>query len=326
MRTLRWAGIGLLLCACMPSWDAPIEPGNDEPIVIEVPKGATANGIGPKLVEAGLVQGELQWKVYLKMGNDATCIKAGKHEVKRSQSLNEVVKSLCGAPIADDVPFTVVEGWRIIDIDLALSAKGLAKKGEYQKVALAKDVTTPFEITATTLEGYLYPETYMVPAAGADVKKLIERQLATFQERWLSKHQGDLGKRTLDQVVVMASMLEREEPKPANRPLVAGILWKRIDTNNGLGVDATTRYPLEDWNDNKGFLALLRDKEHPYNTRYRKGLPPTAIGNPTISSLDAALNPEPTEAWYYLHDAQGNLHPAKNAQEHEANRAKYNVY
>jgi UPF0755 protein len=219
----------------------------------------------------------------------------------------------------------MIEGWRIIDIDAALAEKGLIKAGDYIKVATTKDVETPFPITGTTLEGYLYPETYMVPAAGVDVKKLIVRQLQTFNERWLSKH-PDMGKRTLQDVVTVASMLEREEPKPSNRPLVAGIMWKRVDTNNGLGIDATSRYECPNWNDDKCFLPRLKNADDPYNTRYRKGLPPTPIGNPTVESLDAALNPLETEFWYYLHDAQGNIHPAKNAAEHDANREKFNVH
>ena len=108
--------------------------------------------------------------------------------------------------------------------------------------------------------------------------------------------------------------------------VVAGILWKRIDTDNALGVDATSRYELDDWNDRSGFLQHLRDPEDPYNSRLRKGLPPTAIGNPVVSSLEAAIAPVKSEHWYYLHDAQGNLHPARNAAEHEANRKKFNVY
>lgn len=315
--------IGLL--ACLPDPDAPVSPGDDEPFVFEVPKGSTGGGLGPKLAEAGLVPGELQWKLFLRSAN-AGCIKAGRFEVHRSMSMNQVLATLCGPPLADDVPFTVVEGWRIIDIDKALADKGWITAGAFTEVATKKAVTVPFEITNPSLEGYLYPETYMVPNGHVDVKRLIERQLATFQERFLSKHADGFGKRTLEQVVIVASMLEREEPRPSNRPLVAGIMWKRVDRNFGLGIDATSRYTLPDWNDRKAFLEKLNDPDDPYNTRKRVGLPPTAIGNPAIESLEAACNPEGSEYLYYLHDAEGNLHPAKDAAEHERNRAIYNVH
>jgi UPF0755 protein len=103
-------------------------------------------------------------------------------------------------------------------------------------------------------------------------------------------------------------------------------MWKRVDRNFGLGIDATSRYTIPDWNNREDFLVQLRDPEDPYNTRLRKGLPPTAIGNPAIESLEAAANPESSEFLYYLHDAQQNLHPARDATEHEANRAKFGVY
>lgn len=315
----------LLLAACVDP-AAPIDPDDDAPLVVEVPKGATAGGMGPTLVEHGLVSSELQWKVFLKQV-DATCLKAGRFEVKRTMSLQEVVDTLCGPPLADDVPFTVVEGWRIRDIDAALAAKGLIEAGAYAAAAKSGDgIEVSFPLPEGSLEGYLYPETYKVSAGAFSPERLVARQVQTFDERFASKHTGDLGGRTLHELVVMASMLEREEPNPSNRPVVAGILWKRIDHDTPLGVDATSRYTLDNWNDRSAFLKNLRDPDEPYNTRLRKGLPPTAIGNPTVESLEAALAPVPGPHWYYLHDAQGNLHPARNAEEHEANRKKYNVY
>jgi UPF0755 protein len=304
--------------------DAPVAPGEDEPFVFVVPSGATAKGLSDELAFAGLVPSEWQWRLFL-WRNDASCLKAGRFEVRRSMSMRELVSTLCGPPLADDVPFTVVEGWRIRDIDAALAANGWIEPGAFSVLAESKAVDPPFAIESPSLEGYLYPETYMVDPDPFDPEDLIERQLKTFQERFLAKHR-DLGGRTLHEVVVMASMLEREEPKPENRPLVAGILWKRIDSGTPLGVDATSRYTLVAWNDRRAFLEKLRDPADPYNSRLRPGLPPTAIGNPTLISLEAAIAPVASEFWYYLHDAQQQLHPARNAAEHEANRRKYDVW
>ena len=99
-----------------------------------------------------------------------------------------------------------------------------------------------------------------------------------------------------------------------------------MDSSWNLGVDATSRYTIDKWNDRKAFLVQLRDPSDPYNTRLRGGLPPTAIGNPAIDSLTAALSPTESEFWYYLHDSQQVLHPSRNSAEHEAYRRKYNVY
>lgn len=313
----------LSLFACLDP-DASHDPSDTEVFRFEVPKGSTPAFLGKAMVEKGFVSNEIQWKLYTRQ-RDTSCLKAGTFELSMSMSLNEVVDTVCGTPLADDVSFTVIEGWRIKDTDKALAEAGLIEAGSYTAVANSKGVDAPFDVASSTYEGFLYPETYMVPAAGVDPKVLIKRQLDTFHERFVSK-QDDFGKRTLDEVVIMASMLEREEPKPSQRPLVAGILWKRIDTDNALGVDATSRYTIENWNDRKAFLVQLRDPEDPYNSRLRKGLPPTPIGAPTLESLEAAMNPVESEYWYYLHDADGNLHPGRNAAEHEALRKKYNVY
>ena len=315
----------LSLLACVDG-DAPIVSGDTTEIVFEVPKGATGKGLGDELVSQKLAPSEWQWKWFIR-SNDASCIKAGKHAVSPGMSMRQVLESLCGAPIPDDEPFTVVEGWRIRDIDEALAAKGWITAGDYIKLAESKAVDMPFEISSPTLEGYLYPETYMVEPARFSTKAFIERQLTTFQERFLSKHKDQLpANRDLNAIVVMASMLEREEPNPENRPIVAGILWKRLDNSWNLGVDATSRYTLADWNDRKAFLVNLRDPHEPYNSRLRPGLPPTAIGNPALPSLEAALAPVESEYWYYLHDSSKGFHGGKDVAEHEANRKKYDVW
>lgn len=322
MRTLAMLVLTLSFGCYDP--DAAKDPTDTEPFVFEVPKGASAGALGDELRAVGLIEAEWTWKLFLRQ-EDARCLKAGRFQLRRSMSMRQVLETLCGPPMPEDVPFTVVEGWRIRDTDAALAAQGWIEPGAYRTLAERKGVDLPFAVTAPTLEGYLYPETYLVVPARFDPADLIARQLKTFQDRFLSSN-PNLGERTLHEVVVMASMLEREEPKPTQRPLVAGILWKRIDNGWALGVDATSRYTLADWNDRKAFLKQLRDPGDPYNTRLRKGLPPTPIGSPAIASLQAALTPVASEFWYYLHDSAQNLHPARNASEHEANRAKYDVY
>lgn len=315
----------LLLLAC-DFGAAPAAPGA-APVIFEVPRGAHARALGPSLAEAGLVKSARSWEMSLRFGLDGTCLKAGRHEVSPSMAAKELLTALCGAPLPEDVPFTIVEGWRIRDIDAALAAAGLAPEGAYTKAASGElGYTAEFPLPKDTLEGYLYPETYRVPAKGMDPKALVQRQLDTFTARFWKVEGKDLGGRPLQEIVVMASMLEREEPKAENRPLVAGILWKRIQNDWELGVDATSRYGLEDWNDRKAFLKKLRDPADPWNTRLRKGLPPTPIGNPTVDSLRAARAPKDSPYWYYLHDAEKNLHPSRNVAEHEAFRRKYDVY
>lgn len=305
---------------------APAPDAHDE-LIYTVPEHATASGLAEDLEARGLVGAAWKWKAHLRLGADGSCLKAGAHKVRRDMSADELMRALCSAPVPVNEPFTVVEGWRLRDIDAALAQKGWIHEGDYIRAASAPaDFHADYPLPEGTLEGYLFPETYNVDPNQFDLHAFLQRQLDTFGERFWKDHQGQLATRTLDQVVVMASMIEREEPNPDNRPLVAGILWKRIDNGWNLGVDATSRYTLADWNDRDAFMKKLRDPDDPYNTRLRAGLPPHPIGNPGAVALVAAENPTASEFWYYLHDGSQTLHPARNVAEHEANRRKYNVY
>jgi UPF0755 protein len=297
-------------------------------IIVEIPSGTAASRVGALLEDRGLIRDKASWRWHL-LRRRGLAAKAGRHELSPSMSLAEIATRLEQSPLPEDVPFVVLEGWRLVDTDTALTAAGLIQAGAYVAAASKpEDFRAPFSLPRQTLEGYLYPETYRIVPTGFDVKALIQRQLETFTEKFFLPHAAELAKsgRTLHDVVVMASMLEREEPSPAQRPVVAGILWKRIDRGFPLGVDATSRYELPQWNDREAFLKRLRDRTDPWNSRHRKGLPPGPIGAPTLESLIAALTPEKSDYWYYLHDDKRQLHPSKNAEEHEALRRQYNVY
>jgi UPF0755 protein len=303
-------------------------PADAADVTFVVEKGSTGQALGQKLKAEGLIADVLFWRWHL-WERGGLKAKAGKHTLSARMTIPEIAAALEKAPKADDVPFAMIEGWRLRDTDAALADKGLITPGAY--IAAAKDPArfkAPFPLPAKGLEGYLYPETYYIVVEGFSVDALIQRQLDTFVERFYAPHKDEIAAsgRSLHDIVTMASMLEREEPVPAQRPLVAGILWKRIDMKFALGVDATSRYELEEWNDRAEFLKRLRDKSDPYNTRHIVGLPPTPIGAPTVSSLLAALRPTKSEFLYYLHDANKVLRPSRNAEEHEALRAKYNVY
>lgn len=322
-RVIRSLVILLLLLGC-DLGSAP-SPSSTEEVVFEVPKGATARGLADELDTAGLVADAWRWEWYLRLGADGSCLKAGKHRVSPAMTAEQLLAALCGPPIPDDRPFTVVEGWRVREIDAALASAGLIQAGAYLAVVTEpKGFTAAFPLPTDTLEGYLFPETYMVTPDRFDPRAFAQRQLDTFAERF--PEAGGTLPRPLHDIVRMASMVEREEPKPENRALVAGILWKRLDTGWNLGVDATSRYTLDDWNDRQAFLGKLRDPADPWNTRLRPGLPPTAIGNPGVVALRAAASPVESEYWYYLHDATQTLHPSRSVAEHEAYRRKYNVY
>lgn len=327
---MTWVVVLMAGCGVVESnLDVAVDPGATEQVVVDVPRGATMRSLGDELHGLGVVSSAPSWELYLRLSGQGACLKAGRHEVSPAMPLSRLVEVLCGAPLPEDVPWVVVEGWRIREIDADLAARGWAPAGAY--AAAAADPARfrlPLELPQGTpnLEGLLFPETYAVAPGRLSVHALIQRQLDTFGEVWGALTAQAEPARDAYAVLVMASMVEREEPTPSQRSLVAGILWKRLDAGWNLGVDATSRYELAEWNDRQAFLRQLRDPTDPYNTRLRPGLPPTPIGNPGRAALEAALRPVPSDFWYYLHDGQRVLHPSRNAAEHERLRARYGVY
>ncbi len=119
----------------------------------------------------------------------------------------------------------------------------------------------------------------------------------------------------------MASLVEEETRTDDERAIVAGILWKRFDAGTGLGVDATVRYALD--KPSSALTVSDLDTNSDYNTRKFRGLPPGAIASPSLESIKAALHPEASEYWYYLHGTDGQIRYAKTNEEHNENKYKY---
>ena len=315
--------------AVIEQYNTASDPSDTTEFFFTVPKGSTARKLGKPLQEAGIIDDADSFLTYIKLSKEGSCIKAGRFSLNRSMTPKTIIETLCGTPLANDKAFTVLEGWRIKEIDEALTKEGWIQAGEYKAATANPSVfSAEFPLPTDTLEGYLYPETYMLNVDKFTVNTFIQRQLDTLDKNFYTPNKDAItsSKRSFREIIIMASMLEREEPTPEQRPLVSGIIWKRLDNNWNLGIDATSRYTIDVWNDRKAFLTQLRDPNDPYNTRLRQGLPPTPIGNASTKSMEAALNPTESAYWYYLHDANKILHPAKSAKEHEQNRKKYDVY
>jgi UPF0755 protein len=170
-------------------------------------------------------------------------------------------------------------------------------------------------------EGYLFPETYFLPL------EFTAQELVTFIEKTYQEKITPLRPRielsTLSEyeVLILASLLERETNSEESMKIVAGILANRMNIKMALQVDASLEYVL-----NKPLKELTPDDlkiDSPYNTYLYAGLPPTPIGNPGLSAIEAVLNPTPSEYFFYITDNDGQFHYAKTFEEHKVNIQKY---
>lgn len=182
------------------------------------------------------------------------------------------------------------------------------------------DVET-FLVLAKPYEGYMFPDTYFF-YDNISAESVVSQLRSTFTDKIKTQLLAiqAFGK-PLEDVVKMASIVEKEATKMEDRKIIAGILWKRIEINMPLQVDPPFYYTL-----GKDSASLTRadlSSDSAYNTYIHKGLPPTPIGNPGLSSIEATINPIKTKYLFYLSDKKGNMHYAVDHEGHVANKAKY---
>lgn len=177
-----------------------------------------------------------------------------------------------------------------------------------------------FELTEGK-EGFLFPDTYFFfPTTKAD--QIVSEMMDNFNKKILAVEEEieQSGKR-LDEIITMASLIEKESNNSEDRKVISGILWKRIEIGMLLQVDAAFLYI-----NGKGTFDLTKSDleiDSPYNTYKYKGLPPAPIGSPGFDAILAALNPEESPYLFYLHDGNGMIYYAKNFEEHKQNKRKY---
>lgn len=176
-------------------------------------------------------------------------------------------------------------------------------------------------------EGVYYPDTYLIPVA-EEPALVAKRLIAKFNEKFYSYLPQFTAKNIKwTRALTLASIVQREASNDADMPLIAGILWNRLDQNMALGVDATLQYVRGDAGKGWWFPISVSDKQtdSPFNTYKYKGLPPHPISNPGVPAIEAVLNPEVTDCLYYIHDKSHVTHCAATYEEHQQNIQKYLV-
>lgn len=300
-----------------------------ENIRIEVASGEDLQSIAETLKEHGLIRSTILFRMYLKSRGIDRDMKSGTFLIVPGSTFATLSDLLIGLGVHETV-VTIPEGYTIAQVDALLTEMGLIADGELLHCARTCDFLSFAFLPPSYsgghggwIEGYIFPDTYFVSAADFVPKFFLERLLSTFQKKITEGLSDDLAesKRSLHELVTMASLIERETRSDEERPIVSGILWKRFDAERGLDVDASVRYGLQ-----KLSGPLTKEdlqNRNAYNTRRHVGLPPGPIASPGLESLKAALEPKATEYWYYLHGEDGKIHYAESNEEHNSNKAKY---
>lgn len=237
-------------------------------------------------------------------------VRAGIYQFDRPMSAVEIARALVyGTHSAPLARVTIPEGLRNAEIDVIVSD------------ALRNVVPGAFESAAFGKEGLLFPETYHVSETFT-AEQMVALMEKTFADKIAPLQAAfDASARSIDDNIIMASILEREADSEETMRLVSSILWKRLDREMPLQVDASFAYLLGKTSAEVTLDDLKIDS--PYNTYKYRGLPPTPLNNPGSQAIEAALSPTPSPYLYYLTDSDGIFHYAKTFEEHVKNKKRY---
>ena len=293
----------------------PANPGNSK-VRFVVPQGATFHEVADTLHRAGLIDSVTVFDLYARYKHLDRNVQAGAYELSRNLNMIDILQALQTA-IPEEVFVTIPEGYTVKKTADALDKGGVIKGSDYLALAVQGQFNYDFlkDLPAgASLEGFLYPDTYLVPRNGT-AKQLLTLQLNSFKKHWDDTRKGQAAQRKLNplQIVTIASMIEREARFQEDRPLVASVIYNRLAAGWLLQIDATVLYAKGVWQ--SSVTTEDRKFNSPYNTYLHTGLPPGPIANPGIKAIDAALQPADTGFFFYLSDPQGHNHYAKTNEE-----------
>lgn len=301
-----------------------VDSGSTEKIVFNVSKGESGKNIAVNLEDEGLISNSHAFVRTVKNEDLDTKLRYGKFVLSPGMTIREIITILTTTGTGE-MALTVKEGDTIRDIDAELTNIGLIQAGEFTLCTFNCKFDYDFLAGDGGLEGFLFPDTYFLDSGNFSSEVLINQMLANFDKKFTDQMQATAIKnaRSIRDIINVAAMLEKEVnyvSHPKDTPLVSGIIWKRLDNNWTLGIDATLLYLDADGELSADDLA----SNNPYNSRKVKGLPPTAVDNPGIATIEAALYPETSIYWFYLTDPEsGDTIFAVTNEEHEANKDKY---
>lgn len=283
---------------------------NPNGVFVNIKKGMGARQVAILLKDAGVISSESMFVAIVSIFGDENKISSGVYLFKNSLNILAAEKRIRNGDYDIEAKkITIPEGFTNIQIASRLEAN----LPEFDKEL--------FLNLASTSEGYLYPETYFfLPSDTEEV--IFDKMTETFKEETASlKDLFAESEMSEKELIIMASILEREVKTAEDKKIVSDILWSRIKIGMPLQVDASFSYER----DKDSYTLTTSDlrEDSPYNTYTRKGLPPTAISNPGFDSIEGALMPTANPYLYFLTDKAGKVYYAVTYAEHLRNKAKY---
>ena len=292
---------------------SPADPESSTPKIFIVEQGQEVRAIAKNLKDEGLIKDQVIFFLLTKkLGLDQK-IQAGSFRLFPSMTAQEIARELTHGTL--DIWVTIPEGMRAGEIADIL-----------EKNIPEYDPSWDEELSEN--EGYLFPDTYLLPK-DSDASVIISTMRGNFENKFEALDTSETNL-TDSQIVILASLIEREARHPEDRPIVSSVIHNRLGIGMKLDIDATLQYILGYQEDEKRWWKEgLTDQDKlinsPYNTYRVAGLPPGPISNPGLSSLQAAINPAQTDFLYYITDSTGTNRYAETLEGHNDNIATYGL-
>jgi peptidoglycan lytic transglycosylase G len=303
----------------------PFKGEGGQQIRVSVPRGASLDQIAELLERRGIVSSSFFFQARARLAGRSGDLKPGSYKLREGMSYSAALDALEKGTPPNIVVLTIPEGRsrrevaRLVDGQL---------EGSYLKATRSSPALNPRRYraeNARNLEGFLFPATYELKK-DRPMSALVEQQLSAFRQHFEQVDLRYARKKNLTpyDVLIIASLVEREAVLPKERPLIASVIYNRLKQDMPLGIDATVRFVTGNWN------KPLRNSElanpSPYNTRLNPGLPPGPIGNPGIDSIRAAARPARTDYLFFVVKPGGDgAHAfASSDAEHQRNVERYN--
>lgn len=292
---------------------------NDENILIEIKKGASAQQIVDTLYIHGLIKSRLIFRAYIHLTETDQKLQAGYYHLNRAMDMFDIIGQLKRGGNAV-YKVTIPEGLTVQAAIERLADKSENNRDSYIEAVQKHSYDYTFlpednDKLLYRLEGYLYPDTYNIPF-GFDAVDTIDVMLKSFKNNVKEKvKESELNSEyNIHQIMTVASLIEREARFDDEKPIIASVIYNRLNQDMKLQIDATVQYLLEENKERLYYKDL--EVESLYNTYLHKGLPPGPICNPGQASIEAALNPDETDFLFYFALSNGKHIFTESYEEH----------
>ena len=321
--TILLITVALMVCG---GWYAAyvFSPGPEvaqETVIVSIPKGTSVRGIRDILAHEHVIHNDIRFLMLAKISGYSSRLQAGEFRLRTGIKPGEVLKELAFAR-SIEYPITIPEGLRAAEIAQIFGEYGWCNPKNFIKLVSDKSFLEKLGLgDLNSLEGYLFPDTYLLTREITGAENIIPVMVKRFNDVWNGLAAGLDEEPDLHETVILASIVEKETGTPDERPLIAGVFHNRLQSGMRLQSDPTVIYG------SKKFSAPISKKDlltpTPYNTYTLPGLPVGPIANPGKEALAAVLYPTPTDTLYFVSKNDGTHYFSKSLPEHNRAVIKY---